>query len=97
MACTINPRLSPAYRSTHHLAAGEIETNDYTGEVIEINARSTVIKTTDWTRIHIPNTDVLHNPITVFTAFERRRSAIELEIEYRADRTRHRVSSLRRP
>ena len=63
----------------------EIETNGIRGEVVSINARSTVIKTRDWKRVHIPNQDVLAETITVFTAFERRRSAIELEIEYGAE------------
>lgn len=63
----------------------EIETNGIRGEVISINARSTVVKTRDWKSVHIPNQDVLSDSITVFTAFERRRSAIELEVEYSAD------------
>ncbi len=63
----------------------EIETNGIQGEVIAINARSTVIQTKDWQGVHIPNKDVLSNPITVFTEFDRRRSTIELEIEYGAE------------
>jgi small-conductance mechanosensitive channel len=63
----------------------EIETQGVLGEVTEINARTTVIQTRDWEVIHIPNNDVLSENITVHTALERRRSTIELEIEYGAD------------
>jgi small-conductance mechanosensitive channel len=63
----------------------QILTNEHEGDVIEINARSTVLQTRDWKRVHIPNLDVLDGPIVVFSAYERRRSGIELEIEYGAD------------
>jgi small-conductance mechanosensitive channel len=63
----------------------EIETKGVRGEVTEINARTTVIQTRDWEVVHIPNDDVLSEVITVLTALERRRSTIELEIEYGAD------------
>jgi small conductance mechanosensitive channel len=63
----------------------EIETNRHEGEVIAINSRVTVIRTRDWRRIHIPNTDVLSDAVVVYTTFERRRSAIELDIGYGAD------------
>jgi small-conductance mechanosensitive channel len=63
----------------------EIETHDTRGEVLEINARSTVIQTRDWKGVHIPNKDVLSDTLIVFSAYGRRRSAIELEIDYSAD------------
>ena len=63
----------------------EIETNGIRGDVVVINARSTVIQTRDWKRVHIPNQDVLADSVTVFTAFERRRSQIDLEIDYGAE------------
>ena len=63
----------------------EIETNGYEGEVVEINVRSTAIKTRDYRRVHIPNTDVLDDTIVVHSAFDRKRSELELEIEYGAD------------
>ena len=63
----------------------EISTNGYVGDVVLISARSTVIQTRDFRRIHIPNQDVLAKPIEVFTAFERRRSSIDLGIDYWAD------------
>ena len=63
----------------------EIGTNGYVGEVLLISARSTVIQTRDFKRIHIPNEDVLDNPIDVYTAFDRRRSSIELGVDYAVD------------
>ncbi len=63
----------------------EISTNGYVGEVLLISARSTVIQTRDFKRIHIPNQDVLDNPIDVYTAFDRRRSSIELGVNYAVD------------
>ncbi len=63
----------------------QIETNSYSGEVITINGRSTVIKTPDQRRVHIPNNDVLDQPIVVYTAYEARRSELDIEVAYDAD------------
>ena len=63
----------------------EIKTNDHVGEVVEINARSTVIKTRDQRSIHIPNTDLLSVPLTVYTHYKSRRSDLEVEIDYDVD------------
>lgn len=62
-----------------------VESNGYRGEVISINGRSTVIKTRDHRRVHIPNNDVLDGPIVVYTAYEQRRSQLEIEIAYESD------------
>lgn len=63
----------------------DIESNGHRGEVTDINSRTTVLKTLDRRRVHIPNTDVLDNVIVVYTAFDQRRSDLDLDIEYRAD------------
>ena len=63
----------------------EIETKGRTGEVVEVNGRTTVLRTRDGRRIHIPSTEVLASTITVYTAFESRRSSIELSIDDGAD------------
>ncbi len=63
----------------------EIMTNGYTGEVMAVTARTTVLRTRDWRRVHIANTDVLSAPVVVFTALGRRRSEIELNIDNAAD------------
>jgi small-conductance mechanosensitive channel len=59
----------------------EIETKGHAGEVLEVNGRTTVLRTRDGRRIHIPSTSVLASVITVYTAFEGRRSSIELGID----------------
>ncbi len=71
-------------RPSFHIG-DEIETNGHRGKVLDINARTTVIQTRDWRSIHVPNTDVLSEVLIVLTTFERRRSAIELDIEYGVD------------
>ncbi len=58
----------------------EIQTKAYTGTVIELNGRTTVLQLRDWRRVHVPSTDVLDDSIVVYTAFERRRSHLELWI-----------------
>ena len=63
----------------------EIETNDHEGEVEEVSGRTTVLRTRDGRRINIPSTDVLDNSITVYTAFDTRRSSLTLSIAYDAD------------
>ncbi|MFW2381953.1 MAG: mechanosensitive ion channel family protein [Acidimicrobiales bacterium] len=63
----------------------EIETNGHRGEVIAVNTRSTVLQTRDCRRIHIPNSDVLDNPIVVYTAYDVRRSQLEVEVSYHSD------------
>jgi len=63
----------------------EIESNGHEGEVRIINGRTTVLETRDGRRVAIPSTDVLDSPIVIFTAFEKRRSSLTVEIEFRAD------------
>jgi len=63
----------------------EIESNGHEGEVQAINGRTTVLQTRDGRRIAIPSTDVLDNSIIIYTSFEKRRSSLTVDIEYRAD------------
>ena len=63
----------------------QIETNGYRGDVISITARSTIIQTRDWKRIHIPNQDVLDESLDVYTAFERRRSSLDMTVDFVVD------------
>ena len=62
-----------------------IESKGYTGVVQEINARSTVIETGDRRTVHIPNMDVLDDPIVNYTAKPIRRSEVAVGITYEAD------------
>lgn len=63
----------------------EIVVEGYTGKVIEISARTTVLKTGEGHRVHIPNTDVLGGTIVVLTAFDSRRATVEIGVDPNAD------------
>jgi small conductance mechanosensitive channel len=63
----------------------EIESNGHEGEVQVINGRTTVLQTRDGRRVAIPSTEVLDSSIIIYTAFEKRRSSLTVDIEYRAD------------
>ena len=63
----------------------EIESNGHEGEVKVINGRTTVLQTRDGRRVAIPSTDVLDSSITIYTAFEKRRSSLTMDIAYQAD------------
>ena len=63
----------------------EIDSNGHKGEVRVINGRTTVLQTRDGRRVAIPSTDVLDNTIIIYSAFEKRRSSLMVDIEYRAD------------
>lgn len=63
----------------------QIETHAYVGTVVAIQLRQTTIETRDQRKVHIPNSDVLANPIVVFTAFEQRRSSVDVGISYGTD------------
>jgi small conductance mechanosensitive channel len=62
-----------------------IQVAGYTGEVLEINSRTTALKTPDGTRVHIPNTEVLGGILVVYSAFKSRRVSIDLSVDPRAD------------
>ncbi len=57
----------------------------YEGTVEEIEARATFIKTYDGRRVIIPNGDLYTNPVTVNTAFPRRRMQYDVGIGYGDD------------
>jgi small-conductance mechanosensitive channel len=63
----------------------EIDSNGYEGEVKVVNGRTTVLQTRDGRRVAIPSTNVLDNTIVVYTAFEKRRSSMTVDIAYSAD------------
>jgi small conductance mechanosensitive channel len=62
-----------------------IQVSGYIGEVLEVNSRTTALKTPDGTRVHIPNTQVLDSVLVVYTAFKSRRVSIDLSVDPRAD------------
>lgn len=63
----------------------QIRTNDLEGTVQGISFRSTQIKTYDGERVLIPNATIFTNPMTVFTAYGKRRSHFGTGIAYDAD------------
>lgn len=73
-------------RSRPSFAIGdEILMQGHLGTVLTISARTTVLRTRDGRRVHIPNTDVLDHPIVVYTAFDARRVSIDLSVALHTD------------
>jgi len=62
-----------------------IKTAGYRGTVIEIGDRSTILQTTDGHRVHIPNSEVLGDPIVVYTAFDNLRAAFDIAVAHETD------------
>jgi small conductance mechanosensitive channel len=63
-----------------------IESNGYVGWVEQTNLRSVIIREGNGSIVHIPNADVLKNPLVNRTGHEgRRRSAIEFSVAYDTD------------
>lgn len=60
----------------------QIEVKDFEGEVEHIQSRATLIRTYDGRRVIIPNADVYTSPVTVNTAFPKRREQYEIGIGY---------------
>lgn len=63
----------------------EIGLLGFIGTVLSISTRTTVLRTRDGVRVHIPNTEVLENPIVVYTAFDVRRVSIDLALDPHRD------------
>jgi small-conductance mechanosensitive channel len=63
----------------------QIETAGYRGTVTAIGTRTTELETTDGRQIHIPNTEVLKQPIIVYTAFDSRKAAFDITVAYNTD------------
>jgi small conductance mechanosensitive channel len=63
----------------------QIEVNGHTGTVEGITIRETTLKTFDGERVIVPNADVYQNVILVRTAFEARRTNLEIGVGYDDD------------
>ena len=63
----------------------EIGFDGIIGKVQGITNRSTVVRTRDGRRIHIPNSELLDRPVTVYTAYDERRSAIDFTVALQTD------------
>lgn len=62
-----------------------IESNDHFGTVININLRSTIIRTMQGQHVHIPNKDIFNKPIKNFSEEGKRRIDLECGISYGDD------------
>ena len=62
-----------------------VETNDFFGTVMQMNLRTTVLRTPQAQKIIIPNKSVLQNPITNYSFFGERRIDLEVGISYGED------------
>ena len=62
-----------------------ISAKGYTGTVQEINARAVVVETGDRRTVHVPNSEVLNDPIVNYTAKPVRRSEVDVGVAYDAD------------
>ena len=63
----------------------QIESNDQTGTVVEINARAVVMDTPDGERVHIPSLSVLTEPIINLTYLGQRRTTLDVGLAYDTD------------
>lgn len=63
----------------------QIFSNDYEGTVLEINLRSTILRTFDGEIVYLPNANVLKNPVINYTARGSRRTNLIVGVDYGAD------------
>jgi small-conductance mechanosensitive channel len=63
----------------------EIGVADFRGEVIGIAKRSTVIRTSDGLNVYVPNSEIVDETVTVFNAYDERRSSIEVAVAFDTD------------
>ena len=71
-------------RGPFHLG-DRIEAQGYIGTVRAINARAVVVDTGDRRTVHVPNKEVLDNPIVNYTEHPERRSDLEVGVAYDTD------------
>lgn len=71
----------------------QVRSGDFEGTVIEINIRSTRIRTYHDTMAVIPNEDIYAHPLTVMTAYQDRRIHLKVQISYQDsfEEARHRI------
>lgn len=62
-----------------------VQVAGYTGTVLEISTRDTVIKTLDGEMVFLPNLEVFSNPITNYTRLPQRRRTVTIGLGYGED------------
>jgi small-conductance mechanosensitive channel len=55
------------------------------GEVIGIAKRNTVMKTRDGLNVYIPNSEIIEETVTVFNAYDERRSSVDVSVAFDTD------------
>ena len=73
----------------------EIMVNDFSGTVVQIDARATRIRTFDGEKAVIPNADVYTSSVLAYTAFETRRIKLTVGVSYAEDIERVRATIMR--
>lgn len=63
----------------------EITTDEYTGEVLEVNSRVVVIRTIDNRLVYMPNTVVIENAIANLTHYPYRMGEVAVDVAYGTD------------
>jgi small-conductance mechanosensitive channel len=72
--------------SRHGFNVGDqIRVDDLDGEILEITTRSTVLRLRDGRRAHLPNKGLVDKTVVVYTTEQRRRTAVDVAIDARAD------------
>ena len=62
-----------------------IQTAGYLGTVVKIDSRTTVLRTNDGRRVHVPNTEVLSQPIVVYSAYDSRKATFDVSVDHETD------------
>ena len=61
----------------------EVDSLGFVGDVVEMNGRAVVIETFDGRQAHLPNSEVLSNPLLNHSAKRARRSEVEVRVRSR--------------
>ncbi|MGK2948667.1 MAG: mechanosensitive ion channel family protein [Acidimicrobiales bacterium] len=81
-----NALASTLLRLRHPFRRGDqIRTNDLEGRVLDVNFRTVVLMSMDGEVVHLPASKVLDEPITNLTARSRRRTTLDVGVDYSAD------------
>lgn len=85
-AVLANALASTLIRLRHPFRRGDqIRTHDVDGRVVDVNLRTVVLVSMDGERVLIPAAKVLDEPIVNYTARPRRRTTLEVGVDYDAD------------
>ncbi len=63
----------------------QMESGEWTGTVLDVNFRAVVLRTPDGTKVVLPSSTVLNEPIQNLTAFSNRRTTVTVGVAYDTD------------